>query len=141
MQVTFLGKVTGEDLQRLADTYRDVESRMEVTPDRITDLSDWIVDALVVESSEVRAFAVKRQLAQLKNKVKSAIIAPKPEQYGLARMFQAYNDNQAIEITVFKDSASAYKWIGREAKDVDKVKASPFFSANASWPPRPRLHG
>src|SRR5277367_2106945 len=118
IEATFHGKVTGEDLRQVLGTLRELESRLEVTPNRISDMSDAVVVEL--RSSEVVAFAESRGIARLKNKIKSAIIAPGATQYGLARMFLAYNQNPDIEIMIFKDSASAYDWIGLEPKSVDK---------------------
>jgi len=110
--VRFQDTVTGEDLQRLADAYQDVESRLAVTPDRITDLSDWVSNVQDLPSSALNAFGRCRALAEVKNKVKSAIVAPSPAQFGLARMYQAYNINPKIETMIFRDSESARAWIG-----------------------------
>jgi hypothetical protein len=121
IEAVFHGEVTGNDLRQLLETLHDLESRLEVTPDRISDLSDGGVEEL--RSADLVAFAESRGVAKLKNKVKSAIIAPGSTQYGLARMFSANNENPAIDIKIFKDSASAYNWIGLKAKSVDKPSA------------------
>jgi hypothetical protein len=122
IEATFYGKVSGEDLQHLLEVLNDLESRLEITPDRISDLSDTCVDEL--RSIDLVAFAESRGLAKLKNNVKSAIIAPGSTQYGLARMFLANNENPAIKIMIFKDSESAYQWIGLDSKFVDRSNAS-----------------
>ena len=110
IEVTFLGNITGLDLQQQIETLRDLESRLEVSPDRVTDLSA-ACDA-ELPASDVVLFAEERDVAKLKNKIKSAIIAPSPIQYGLARMFMACNKNPAIEIRLFREASSAYDWIG-----------------------------
>jgi hypothetical protein len=111
----FNAKVTTEDLQRLQVTLRDIEARLEVTPDRIADLTETDVSDLC--SKALVLFAESRRAAVLKNKVKSAIIVPKASvQYGLARMFMAHNQNPDIEIKIFYDYASAHDWLGRETK-------------------------
>jgi hypothetical protein len=111
----FHAKVTTEDLQRLQVTLRDIEARLEVTPDRIADLMESDVSDL--SSEALLLFAESRRAAVFKNKVKSAIIVPKASvQYGLARMFMAHNANPDIEIKLFYDYASAYDWLGRETK-------------------------
>jgi len=115
LHTTLQGRITTEDFRQALEINRDIETRLEITPDRITDLS--AADASGLNTSQVMDIAIARRQARLKNKVKSAFVAPKPEQFGLARVFQTYNDNPAIEIMVFKDAASAYKWLGREAKD------------------------
>jgi len=113
-EVSFHGDVTTTDLRQLLETYKDLESRLETTPDRVADLS--AAQTLNFETSHLREFALVREAARLKNRVKSAIIAPSLEQFGLARMFQAYNQNPAIEIMIFKDAPSAYAWLGRVPK-------------------------
>jgi hypothetical protein len=40
IEATFRGNITAEDFQQMSETLRDLESRLEVTPDRISDLSD-----------------------------------------------------------------------------------------------------
>jgi hypothetical protein len=121
VEVRFHGNVTGNDLDQLLDIIEDIELRWEATPDRVSDLSDAIMSDL--SSQYLEAFAKARNVANLKNAVKSAIIAPGTEQYGLARMFMAYNRNPKISIMLFKDSASAYKWIGHEPKSVNDPNA------------------
>lgn len=116
--VQFQGRVTGDDLQRLAAAYQEIEARLETTPDRITDLSDWVPNSEDLPSDALNEFGRRRALANVKNKVKSAIIAPQPGQFGLARMYQAYNRNPKIETMIFKDSESACMWIGRDPADV-----------------------
>jgi hypothetical protein len=120
IEATFRGNVAREDLRQLIETLRDLESRLQVTPDRISDLSDASFAEL--SSSDLVTFAANRGRAALKNNIKSAIIAPGAIQFGLARMFMAHNQNPAIEIMIFKDSASAYHWIGLE-KTVNQPNA------------------
>jgi hypothetical protein len=108
------GKYTAQDIRKWAETVGKWESQLEVAPDRITDLSAANVSDLL--SSEVLDFAVQRRGAKLKNRVKSAIIAPDPVQFGLARIFQTCGENPDIELRLFKDSESAYKWVGLAAR-------------------------
>lgn len=109
------GKVTVGDLDHTRIVLRDIEARLEITPDRITDLT--AADLTDLRSEDLVVFAEYRRAAKLKNKIKSAIVAPKgSSQYGLARMFMAHNVNPDIELRIFYDPASAYEWLGREAK-------------------------
>ena len=121
VELTFHGKVTADDFRELMKLFQDLESRLPVSPDRISDLSDASLTEL--SSDDLVKFAASRGRATLKNKIKSAIIAPGPGQFGLSRMFMAYNHNPDIEIKIFKDSAGAYDWIGLEEKSVDKPNA------------------
>jgi hypothetical protein len=109
------GKLTASDLKRLKVTLRDIEARLEVTPDRVSDLTE--ADVSDLDSQDLVLFAEYRRSAILKNKVKSAVIVTKGSvQYGLARMFMAHNQNPDIEIKIFYDSAGAYDWLGRGTK-------------------------
>jgi hypothetical protein len=94
----------------MLETARDLESRLEVRLGHLTDLSDAsLVD---LSTSDLVALAEGRKGARFKNKIKSAIIAPRPLEYGLARMFMTFNQNPAIEIMLFRDSAGAQAWLG-----------------------------
>ena len=121
IELDFHGKVRIDDLQQALQAVEDLESRLGVTPDRITDMSG--ADTSELRSGDLVALAEKRRKAKLKNKIKSAIVAPSPEHYGLARMFMGFNQNPDISIMIFRDSASAYQWLGREAESGDKAKS------------------
>lgn len=47
----------------------------------------------------------------LKNRVKSAIVAQRPVDYGMARMFEMLIQNPQIEVRVFRDGESARQWL------------------------------
>ncbi|HEX2854014.1 MAG TPA: hypothetical protein VHO24_12310 [Opitutaceae bacterium] len=82
---------------------------MPVSPDRITDMSR--VSGITLDFTAMEAFAAKRRNAPLKNRVKSAIVAPQPLQFGFARMYQTLNENRDIVIELFRDEASALQWL------------------------------
>jgi hypothetical protein len=52
-----------------------------------------------------------RELAKLKNPIKSAIWAANPVQYGFARMYQTLSQNPNLEVQVFNDLESADAWL------------------------------
>jgi hypothetical protein len=114
IEITFRGNITAKDIVQAVVLVRDAEAELAVAPDRISDLSDTNLSGL--EAEDVREFAHQRNAVPMKNKVKSAIIASKPEQFGLARLFQAHNENPMVEVQVFRDATSAYEWLGRKAK-------------------------
>jgi hypothetical protein len=114
IELTFRGDIMAKDIVQAVVLVRDAEAELDVSPDRISDLSDTNLGRL--ETEDVREFAHQRNTVPMKNKVKSAIIAPKPEQFGLARLFQAHNENPMVEVQVFRDATSAYDWLGRKAK-------------------------
>jgi hypothetical protein len=112
LEALFQGDIDMEDFESYAQRLQEIEGRLAVTPDRLTDLSAGNLEQ--VDADRLRRFAVSRTTATLKNKIKSAIIAPKPDQYGLARMFQTHNENPLIEIQVFRAAPAAYAWLGRQ---------------------------
>ena len=120
IELTFHGKVSAGNLQQALQAVEDLESRLTVTPDRITDMSG--ADTAGLQAGDLVAVAEKRGKAKLKNKIKSAIVAPSPDHYGLARIFMGFNQNPDISLMIFRDSASAYQWLGRSAKSGDEAK-------------------
>jgi len=112
MEASFHGAITANDFWRLDQLSREADARLEASPDRILDISDATFE--LVEAELVRGMAVIREKEPLKNNVKAAIVAPKPEQYGMARMFQALNHNPALDIRIFTDAPSGYEWLGRK---------------------------
>jgi hypothetical protein len=67
---------------------------------------------LDLDFPKMEAVASRRRKAPLKNKVKSAIVAPRLDQFGFARMFATLNDNPNIEIQIFNDRDRALEWLG-----------------------------
>ena len=107
--LTFHGILDAEDLRRGAELFARMEADLEPSPNRMADLSS--VDRMDVDFGAVEALAAVRRIAPLKNKVKSAIIAPKPVLYGFARMFQTLNDNPAITLKIFRDRDMGWAWL------------------------------
>jgi len=110
IEMSLQGKINWQDFRELLQKTEEVEARLPVTPNRITDMRDADVSELL--SSDVAALAHIRRTAKLKNKIKSAIIATKPEHHGLARVFMGINQNPDISIMLFKDPATARAWLG-----------------------------
>ena len=112
MEARFDGAITAKDFWRLDQLSREADAQLPASPDRILDISDATFE--LVEAELVRGIAVVREKEPLKNNVKAAFVAPKPEQFGMARMYQALNQNPALDIRIFKDAPSAYEWLGRK---------------------------
>ena len=68
VEVTFPGTITSEDMHQLMVKYMNAESRLEIKPDRIVDLSN-IEGGVDLPASEVKAFANKRNATHFKNKM------------------------------------------------------------------------
>jgi hypothetical protein len=109
IRFSLFGTVTLEDLLSAGEEARRIEAEAPVSPPRITDMSR--VDDLDLDYWRMEEFAARRRIAPLKNKVRSAIVAPSQVQFGFARMFQTLNDNPLIEIRIFSEQAAAELWL------------------------------
>lgn len=114
LRISLSGRLTGRDLETTAGDIARCE-RNTVVPHRITDMTD--ATKLEIGFPDVVALAETRRRLKFPNSFKSAIIAPRSEQYGYARMFQTLNDNPQIAIRVFTNEAAARKWIS-SSKDL-----------------------
>jgi hypothetical protein len=113
IRITFSGNVTRAEFVDLLKELSRVESDFNRIPDRLTDMSgatEW--ESGFTTTSDV---AAKRRAQTFPNKFKSAIVAPSPAAFGIARMFQTLNDHPQIEIQVFKAKAEAERWLGLNA--------------------------
>lgn len=109
LRITCSGIVSKAEFVDVLEELRRFESKFECVPDRLTDLSGiagWEPDfAATMEVTN------RRRAEVFPNKFKSAIVAPTPMTYGVARMFQTLNDNPQIEIRIFKARADAEEWL------------------------------
>ncbi|HLZ53251.1 MAG TPA: hypothetical protein VKS19_02115 [Verrucomicrobiae bacterium] len=120
--LTFRGYVTAEDIRDMVDLLAKIETEARVSPDRVADLT--AIEGMSLNFSAIIDYSVMRRKAPLKNKVKAAIVAPHPLQYGFARMFQTLNDNPDINMEIFTDKNSGLAWISA-GKSGDSHKACP----------------
>ncbi len=107
--ITFFGAVAGADLGALATELFDLESRHPRLLPRVIDLS--AATSMDLSFPDILALAERRRGQRYPNAFKSAIIAPAPVQFGLARMFQTLNDHPQITLRVFRDRTEALTWI------------------------------
>jgi hypothetical protein len=112
IEIRMHGRLTVEELFTASKEIAQAEAGMPVALHRLTDASE--VTATTITFADVEAFAAKRRAAPMKNPVRSAIVAGNDLQFGLARMFQALNDNPRISIKVFRDMAGARAWLRLE---------------------------
>lgn len=80
-----------------------------MVPHRITDMTG--ITDFGIGFPDVLTLAETRRRLKFPNSFRSAIIAPRSEHYGVARMFQTLNDNPQIDIRIFMDKAAAHEWI------------------------------
>jgi hypothetical protein len=121
VEVTFHGTFTSKDLERLADEAERIEAEFEVTPDRIVDLSQS--EGMDLDYTVMEVFADRRRRAPLKNKVKSAIVASRPMQYGFALMFLSINDNPKIKLQIFTERSRALWWLSMPKESEGDITA------------------
>ncbi len=129
VRVTFEGYLDSKDLERLDEIVSGMEAEYDVSPDRISDLSS--IEGVHLDCAAMEFFADRRRHAPLKNRVKSAIVVPRPLQYGIARMFQTLNDNPNINSQIFTDRERALNWLatgkgsGADAAPMKVEESSP----------------
>ena len=109
VECKLLGLLTDEDLLALAREVEKLESEAPMTPHRITDMTE--VTAVNCQFDGMERMVRLRRAANLKNPIRSAIIATQTIQYGFARMFQTLNDNPRITINLFQDETTALAWL------------------------------
>jgi len=76
---------------------------------RLWDLSDC---KLNLQSEELQAIASRvKQLKPHTSPYKTAMVGQSPLVFGLLRVYQAYAENEHLEIRVFKDKHEALAWL------------------------------
>lgn len=106
---TFTGALVAPDLEQLLQELAALEAGFAVTPHRLSDLS--ACQGIDLDYPSLAPFATARTKASMKNRVKSALVAPRPLHYGFARMFGILNNNPDIEIRTFADAHDAWNWL------------------------------
>lgn len=97
----FFGIFTDSDVWHLIDQLR-------ADPDYDPDF-DELIDCTGVTENFVSAATLSA--VRSSPKPRRAVVAPSPKNYGIARMFQAMQVNQQIE--VFRTLEEAKEWLGR----------------------------
>src|SRR3954466_13089207 len=89
--VRVFGVFTAPELNQLAAEAEIAEASHPVSLDRITDLT--AVERFEVGFPAIYSFAIRRGTQRFSRVVKSAIIVQRPVQLGIARVYDALNDN------------------------------------------------
>jgi hypothetical protein len=110
INVTLRGEVTSRDLLRYAKEVSDLEAASPASRNLITELTG--ISAWNLSSAEMHEFTTVRSTTVLKNRVKSALVATRNLDYGMARMFELMMKHPNIEVRVFRDIPSAVEWLG-----------------------------
>jgi hypothetical protein len=109
IRLALSGIIARADFEGMFADLKQIETTAEVTPDRITD----ITEVVNMETGYAVMLPNTRERSSMKfrNKFRSAIVASTPVQFGLARMFMSLNTNPQIELSIFKSVEAALAWL------------------------------
>ena len=102
------GVFTAPELNHLATEAEIAEISCPIALDRITDLT--AVQRFEVGFREIYYFAIRRSTQRFSRVVKSAIVVQEPVQFGIARMYDALNENPQIKIRIVRSVSEAKEW-------------------------------
>jgi len=111
ISIALYGVVSPSDLREIVQRFREFESTTGIAPHRITDLSR--VEVVGMHFAEMNAYVTDLRSIKWKNDARSAIVAPTPLHFGMARMFQTLAENSQVEVGIFPDCEAALQWIRR----------------------------
>jgi hypothetical protein len=102
------GVFTARELNRLATEAEIAEASHPVSLDRITDLT--AVENFEVDFRDIYYFAIRRSAQRFSRIVKSAIVVRESIQFGIARIYEALNENPQIQIRILRTITEAAEW-------------------------------
>jgi hypothetical protein len=102
------GVFTAPELNHMAAAAEIAEASHPVSLDRITDLT--AVERFEVGFREIYYFALRRSRQRFSRVVKSAIVVQDPVQLGIARVYEALNENPQIQIRILRSVTEATEW-------------------------------
>ncbi len=113
LMIDFSGEVTTQDFGTMLAEVVSLEQKLHRTPDRLADFT--ATTGLNLNYHDIERAVQARRISPPANPIRSAVVGPRPVQYGMARMFQALNDSPHVTVEVFRDRASALAWLGQPA--------------------------
>lgn len=121
IRVWFTGVLSGADLRNVANEVHQHERELGMVPDRLVDMSGMEATSgtfnLAILAARVRA------VQRFPNSFRSALVAPRVEVAGFARIFRILNRNPQIEVQVFGNRDAAETWL-RTPTLVQRSRAS-----------------
>lgn len=121
IRVAFSGVLTGRNLREVADELRSHESALGMVPDRLVDMSDVVATSGTFEVAILAARV--RSVQRFPNTFRSALVSPKVEVAGFARIFRILNRNPQIVVEVFDSVERAEAWLARRPYDGPERRA------------------
>ncbi len=109
VRVWFSGLLSAGDLHQVAEQLRAHERQLGRVPDRLVDMSEMAATSATFELAILAARA--RAVEHFPNTFRSALIAPRVEVAGFARIFRTLNRNPQIEVQVFDEVEAAEAWL------------------------------
>ena len=114
-RVWFSGVLTGRDLREVADELRSHERDLGHVPDRLVDMSEVVATGATFRLAILAARV--RGVQRFPNRFRSALVSPRVEVAGFARIFRAINRNPQIEVEVFRTVRDAEAWLESEKRE------------------------
>lgn len=109
LRIAFRGRVSLSDLTSALQELEALEATLPSMQNRLVDLSG--VETSEIAGGDIFAAAERRKAKAYSNAFRAAIVAPRPAQYGFARMFQTLNNHPMITIRVVTEEAAALRWL------------------------------
>lgn len=109
IRVWFSGTLSGANLRDVADELRAHERELGLVPDRLVDMSQMVATDTAFNLAILAARV--RGVQRFPNTFRSALVAPRVEVAGFARIFRALNRNPQIDVQVFQDVDAAERWL------------------------------
>ena len=103
------GNVTVKDVAEIAAFLTKLEGTSKASLHRYVDVT--AVKEMQVNFRDLHELSTQRAKVKLKNRVKTAVVAETNEQYGMARMFELLNQQRDTEVAVFRNAATALRWL------------------------------
>ena len=108
-RVWFSGRLTGADLRDVADLFREHECELGRIPDRLVNMSEMVATGATFNLAILAARV--RGVQRFPNRFRSALVAPRVEVAGFARIFRILHRNPQIDVRVFTELEEAERWL------------------------------
>lgn len=110
--IEFAGAFTTDDIPRLIQSVKEFEAKLGYAPKRIIDLTG--IESMAVSFPDIAEIVKARRSLTYPNLLRSALVADRPVQFGLARMVQSLNQHEQITMEIFPSRAAAQAWLEAE---------------------------
>lgn len=109
LRVALSGQVSLADLKGALMELEALEATQTTMQNRLVDLTG--VEKSEIVGGDIFAVAERRKAKSYPNAFRTAVVAPRPAQFGFARMFQTLNNHPFITIRVVTEEAEALAWL------------------------------